>query len=116
MDPNAALELPFELTVEHRAEDVVLILRGELDLAAKEHYEQELEKIEDESLESLVVDLRGLSFIDSTGIKLLLRTLRDSEENGFAVAFVQGNGQVPEVLELIGVADQLPLVDESALG
>ena len=115
MDPNAALELPFELTVTRRAEDVVLILRGELDLAAKEQYEQELEKLEDEGLESLIVDLRALRFIDSTGIKLLLRTLRDSEENGFTVTFVQGTGQVPELLEVTGVAEQLPLVDESAL-
>jgi anti-anti-sigma factor len=114
LDPNAALELPFELTVERRAQDVVLILRGELDLAAKEHYEQELGKLEDESLESLIVDLRELRFIDSTGIKLLLRTFRDSEVNGFTVSFVKGSGQVPELLEATGVAEQLPLVDERA--
>jgi anti-anti-sigma factor len=114
LDPNAALELPFELTVERRAHDVVLILRGELDLAAKEHYEQELEKLEDESLESLIVDLRELSFIDSTGIKLLLRTLRDSEEDGFTLTFVKGSGQVPKLLEATGVAKQLPLVDKRA--
>jgi anti-sigma B factor antagonist len=116
LDPNAALGLPFELTVERRAEGVVLILRGELDLAAKEHYEQQLEKLEAEKLESLIVDMRALTFIDSTGIKLLLRTLRDSEENEFALGFVQGSGQVPELLETTGVADQLPLVDERVLG
>lgn len=88
---------------------------GALDLAAKEHYEQELEKLEDEGLESLIVDLRALTFIDSTGINLLLRTLRDSEENGFSVTFMRGSGQVPELLETTGVAEQLPLADESAL-
>jgi anti-anti-sigma factor len=116
LDPNAALELPFELTVKRRAEDVVLTLRGELDLAAKEHYEQELEKLEDDGLERLIIDLRALTFMDSTGINLLLRTLRDSEENGFTVTVVQGSGQVPALLEATGVAEQLPLVDESALG
>ncbi len=116
MDPNAGLDLPFELTVEHRAQDVVMTLRGELDLAAKEHYEQGLEKIEDDGLERLIVDLRALTFIDSTGINLLLRTLRDSEERGFALAFVKGNGRVPELLAITGVAEQLPYVDETALG
>jgi anti-anti-sigma factor len=116
LDPNAALELPFELTVERRADEVRLILKGELDLAAKEEYEQELRKLEhDESVESVVVDLRGLTFIDSTGIRLLLITLRASEGNGFTAAFVQGNGPVRDLLETTGVARQLPLVDESAL-
>jgi anti-anti-sigma factor len=116
LDPNAALGLPFELTVERRAEQVKLILRGELDLSAKEHYEQELAKLEAEGLGRLVVDLRPLTFIDSTGINLLLRTLRDSEGSEFDITFLAAEGQVSELLETTGVAQQLPLVDESALG
>jgi anti-sigma B factor antagonist len=115
LDPNAALGLPFELTVERKAEHVKLNLRGELDLSAKERYEQELAKLEAEGLERLVVDLRQLSFIDSTGINLLLLTLRDAEENGFDVSFLVGEGQVSELLETTGVAGQLPLADESSV-
>jgi anti-sigma B factor antagonist len=116
LDPKAALELPFELTVERRAGAVVMILQGELDLAAKDRYEEELAKLADESFESLVVDLRGLTFIDSTGIKLLLGTLRDSEQNGLDVSFVKPDGPVKSLLDTTGVADQLPLVDERPAG
>jgi anti-sigma B factor antagonist len=115
LDPNAALELPFELTIERNAERVTLTLRGEFDLSAKEYYEEELAKLAEEGLPRLVVDLRALSFIDSTGIKLLLRTLRDFEAKGVEVGFVQGEGQVSDLLEMTGIGEQLPFVRASAL-
>jgi anti-anti-sigma factor len=112
VDPNAALELPFELMIERRNGAVVLVMQGELDLSAKDRYEEELRKLADESFESLVVDLSGLTFIDSTGIKLLLGTLRDSEQDGLKVSFVKPVGPVKSLLETTGVADQLPLIDK----
>jgi anti-anti-sigma factor len=115
LDPNAALELPFDLTVERRAEKAAVVLQGELDLAAKDLYEQELSKLENQPPERLIVDLRGLTFIDSTGIKLLLRTLRDWEDNGADIGFVEAPDPVKSLLVTTGVAEQLPLVDPDQL-
>ena len=109
MDPNAGLDLPFELTVEHRAQDVVMTLRGELDLAAKEHYEQQLEQLKAEKLERLIVDLRPLTFIDSTAIGLLVTAWRRSQRDGYDAVFVLPlEGQVPRALEIAGLERLIP--------
>ncbi len=94
---------------------MVLVLDGEFDLSAKPAFEQLLEEVLDSEVEQVYVDLRGLVFIDSTGIELLLRALKTAEEQRFEIAFVAGPGYVWSLLQSTGVASSIPLADQRVL-
>jgi anti-anti-sigma factor len=61
-----------QLTVSSEREGDVhrISLAGELDLATVHAAEHELERVEATDALSIVVDLRGLAFIDSTGVRI----------------------------------------------
>ena len=59
----------------------------------------------------LIIDLRNLDFMDSTGLSVLVRAHQRTEEQGRQLAMVKGPQQVQRLLSLTGVADRLTLVD-----
>jgi anti-sigma B factor antagonist len=61
---------------------------------------------------TLVVDLRGLSFIDSSGLRALIMADHGVRAGGGRFIVVRGPDRVHEVLEVTGVAKQIELVDE----
>jgi anti-sigma B factor antagonist len=87
-----------------------LTLSGELDLANSATVEAELEAALADGEAEVVIDMRELEFIDSTGIALLVATLgRDSAERP-RVRFVPSeSAAVVRVLELTGLNGRLPL-------
>ena len=90
--------------------DVHLIeLSGELDLDGAPQLEEELRAAESSDVASIVVDLGGLDFIDSTGIRLLVLAAERSPEGRFAL--LRGRQQVHRVFELTDLADRLPFAD-----
>jgi|SRR5436305_5843940 len=87
---------------------LVIAFAGELDLANSGTAESALE----DSLADgapVIVDMRELEFIDSTGIALLVSTLSRNED-GTTVSFIPSDfPAVTRVLELTGLAERLPL-------
>ena len=61
-----------ELTTETDGTTVRLALTGELDIAGAARVEQELERIEREPPATIVLDLRELAFMDSTGLRVIV--------------------------------------------
>ena len=87
-----------------------IALCGELDLANAETAETALE----ESLASgnlVVVDMRELEFIDSTGIALLVSALGQGEAEQRVRFIPSASPAVTRVLELTGLAERLPLAE-----
>jgi anti-sigma B factor antagonist len=90
-----------------RASDgtVRLLLAGELDLAGRPQLTACIDDLLDESaVTGVVVDLAGLTFIDSTGISGLVVSHNRAQELGKTLSAEGSRGQVREVLELVGVA------------
>ncbi len=48
----------------------------------------------------VIVDLRGLEFMDSTGLTLLTRWSLAAERDGFALALVPGNERIQRLFEI----------------
>lgn len=95
-----------------RAGDVhTIALRGELDLATAARIEQELKRVEATDAASIVIDLSGLSFMDSTGIRILIEANVRSRAGSERLALRRGSAAVRRVVELSGVGDMLPFVD-----
>lgn len=101
------------LEVEHRGGDggVLIGVRGELDLASSPGLEQELERQIQSGVELVIVDLRQLEFMDSTGLSVLVRAHQQAVEAGRRFVVIRGPQQVQRLLSLTGVADRLTLVD-----
>jgi anti-anti-sigma factor len=62
----------------------------------------------------VVVDLRGLEFIDSTGVALVLDLAKAACEHGTTLAFVRGPQAVQHVFAVTGIDLALTFVDELA--
>jgi anti-sigma B factor antagonist len=95
--------------VSRRVGDVhVLSLDGELDLATSPSIERELRRIEATEAGMILVDLADVTFIDSTGIRLLAAAAGRLRRDGRLVINRPGPS-VLRVLRMAGVADLLPL-------
>jgi anti-sigma B factor antagonist len=89
----------------------VISLFGELDLATVDQVRDQLELAEASDVVSIVVDLSGLTFMDSTGIRLLIEAHERSHADGNRLMLLRGGASVHRVLEVAGVAEMLPFAD-----
>lgn len=102
-----------QLTVRSEREGVVHAVRleGELDVATAEAVERELEVVEAGDAESIIIDLSGLAFIDSTGLRVLIRAQQRSRADSNRLALLRGPRSVQRVFDIAGLSDRLPFVD-----
>jgi anti-sigma B factor antagonist len=90
---------------------VVLGLSGELDAATATAAHKRLIGVELHAGDELVLDLSRLTFMDSTGIRLILQAREHALQHGAGFALARGPDAVMRVLQLIGLEEQLDLVD-----
>ena len=88
----------------------MLSLVGELDLASMHLLEQELDRVGAQGQE-LVLDLRRLQFIDSTGLHALLRADRQRSDSGGQLTIVRGPRAVDRLFRLTGLDSRLRIVE-----
>lgn len=104
---------PFEAHVEQDAETTFVRLTGELDLNCRRQFESTFQRTASVAAGNVVIDLSGLTFIDSSGLRMLLEVESQSRRDGFDLLFIPGQGQVQQVLELTGVDAALKKLDEA---
>lgn len=85
----------------------VMLLAGELDLAAEEALTTALLELEATVPPLIAVDLTALAFMDSTGSRVLIEAHQRAEEGGRRFVVVAGAGPAREVLERSGLTDYL---------
>src|SRR5919202_4168460 len=85
---------PFDVTTEERSGTVLARLRGELDISTAARLEDALSRVEPNAPSTLVIDLSGLDFMDSTGLRILLTADQRAREAGRRFVLVQGNEMV----------------------
>jgi anti-sigma B factor antagonist len=90
------------------ANESILELSGEVDMSNAQQLEEALAAALEATDERLVVDLGGLEFIDSTGLRSLLR-FHQLDHAETEVVFRNAGGQVAEVLEITGLGSVLEL-------
>lgn len=91
----------------------VLALRGELDFGTVSKVQARLAELRDEGTATLL-DLDALTFMDSTGIRLVLTACEDAQGNGWSFRVTRGSERVRRVLEAAQVIDRLPYDDPAA--
>ncbi len=83
---------------------------GALDLATAEILDDQLSDLRGAGFRRLVLDLRELSFMDSTGLRLILRWDAEARQDGFEIGLVAGPPPVQRVFELTGTLGLLSFV------
>ena len=97
----------FRCTSHADGDRVVVVAHGELDLATVPQLERTVQELRSRGARAVVLDLRELGFMDSTGVRLLLQLDAESRADGFSFAIVDRDGPVRRVLTLTGVANRL---------
>lgn len=89
-------------------------LRGELDYDTCTALREELETLEAEHPRLLLIDLRKLSFMDSSGLRELAAAVRRGRQEGRRVVLVKGSGPVDSVLTITRAEDMMETVEDPA--
>jgi anti-sigma B factor antagonist len=111
--PRRAPRRRFTLDVTRTARAAVVTLGGELDVVCADTFKRRLAEATEDEPENVVIDLRELTFVDSTGLALLLRVNEMSRDHGFALWIVSTEDDPPgRIFRLTGTHAILPLVDE----
>jgi anti-sigma B factor antagonist len=101
-----------QLRVDARSEQdrVVIRLEGELDLASAPLLQAALEEAETDAASTLVLDLRQLRFMDSTGLRIILWARERWRSRGQELALTVGSSQVQRLLAVSGVGEHLRVI------
>ena len=103
-----------ELETEQDDGEVRLILRGELDISSAALLEDALEKLEAGQPSTLLIDLRALEFMDSTGLRTLVSADQRARDAGRRLAIVRGPEAVDRIFNVTRLDERLNLVDADA--
>ena len=93
----------FEVRSRPDRERVIVAVSGELDVASVKALKAALDELRDTGWNSVALDLRGLTFIDSSGLSLLLHAQRAARREHAAFAIVDGSPALARVLEIAGL-------------
>lgn len=100
----------FEMSERQEAATVVVSLSGELDYGTAAAVQQRLAELRD-AQQPVLLDLDGLTFMDSTGIRLVLTACEDATKREWSFRVTRGSERVQHVLEAARVIDRLPYDD-----
>jgi anti-sigma B factor antagonist len=90
-----------------------LVLIGELDLSCAKRFRETLAKSVADEPEDLVIDMRSVTFIDSSGAALLLKADKLAREEGFRLHVVRSSAEIVQAMfEASGIDRLLPLTDQ----
>jgi anti-anti-sigma factor len=100
------------MEIEHVDGQTELALAGEFDASCVLRFERLIRDAVEEARGCLVIDMRQVSFIDSTGLALLLRAEAASRQDGFELQILRSPAAaVMSALEASGLERVLPFVD-----
>jgi anti-anti-sigma factor len=85
--------------------DCVLTVRGDIDLASASDFETSLRTALDGSPSSITIDLAGLTFIDSSGLRVLVSLTKEAESRGATIELRNVPRHAQRVLDITGLSE-----------
>ena len=107
-------EPSFELRVVRCEGRMQIAPCGELDIVTAPQLEEAVSEATSEAVAEIVLDLRELTFMDSSGLRALAHANLKAERAGTALSIWRGPRQIERVLEISGLGPLLPLADAPA--
>lgn len=100
--------IPFRYEVFPERDRVRVAPEGELDAAVVDELAEQMQVLRRSGFTWLVLDLRALTFIDSTGLRLVLAVAAAASSEGARLQLLRGPPAVQRIFELTGTLEQLP--------
>lgn len=105
---------PLEITTEERDGQTHMALVGELDIASTPRFEEGLASAETNTPGVLVLDLRAVEFIDSTGLRAVIAADERARSAGRRFVIIRGPAAVERVFSVTQLDQRLEIVDDPA--
>ncbi len=99
---------PFTCQVSREDGQAVVSPRGELDMATAGAVDLELKGLREAGVGRIVLDLGGLTFMDSSGLHLVTRWVNEASKDGFQFELDPGPPAVQRIFDLTAMTDTLP--------
>ena len=108
---NQSLDTPLRIDAVERGASLVLVVEGEVDITTSHLLDEALERAQATDATSIVVDLLAVSFIDSTGLHVLIKHA-GAADSPRRIRLTKGSPQAQRLFELSGAIDYLPFVSD----
>jgi anti-sigma B factor antagonist len=96
-----------KLDVRPESDRIVIVMEGELDMANAPTLQEAIESEQVAAAENVVLDLQGLTFLDSTGLRVVLAARELCWRRSQEFAVTPGSAQVQRLLSVTGVGEHL---------
>jgi anti-sigma B factor antagonist len=94
---------PVEIRSHRKGDSVTIIVAGELDLSTADQLDAAIREAEETDTNRIVVDLSAMSFVDSTGLAVLLEAIKRTRRDGNRLSFVPSRHEA--VTRLLALTD-----------
>jgi anti-anti-sigma factor len=98
------------LSAEHDG-TVCVVAQGEIDLSSAHMVDEALSAAEATDARQIVLDIEGVEFIDSSGLRMLLHAHARSQRDGNRLRITRGAPQAQRLFALVAVEHHLPFID-----
>jgi anti-sigma B factor antagonist len=99
-------ELVFTIEVRTSPDGALVAPCGELDMGTQDELRTVLR--EHAARGAVTLDLAGIRFLDTSGLRLILETAEAARREGFGFTVLRGNAAVQRLFEIAGVAELVP--------
>jgi anti-sigma B factor antagonist len=104
-------EEQLHIVTKHWADRLIFELEGELDIVSARLVDEALTNADLDGAHAVVLDLRGVDFLDSTGLRAIFRVRNRVREAGRQFAVTEGSPQVQRLLNLTRLGEHLQTVE-----
>jgi len=94
---------PADIKSKCEGDSVIVAVAGEIDLSTADQLDGAIRDAEETEISRIVVDLSALSFIDSTGLAVLLEAIKRTRRDGNRLSFVRSKHEA--VTRLLALTD-----------
>lgn len=101
-----------DLTTEAQGDGVRIVLTGELDISTAPRVEDELRRVEEGRPAVILLDLRELEFMDSTGLRVIVSADGRAREEERVLRLVRGPEAVQRIFRVTRLDERLEIGDD----
>ena len=104
-----ALEEPLKVDVASEGAEVVIVVSGELDPHTAPTLRSVLDRVITDDTTSLVIDVGGILFIDSSGLRVIISAHKDMVDRSGSLTLRSPTPNTLRLLEITGLADHVSI-------
>ena len=93
-------------------ERVALRLSGEIDAYTAPQFREQMAKVDAEGSTGVIVDLRKVRYLDSTGLGVMMGGAKRASERGGSLAVICTNEHILRILEISGLTELIAVVSD----